>query len=216
MDWMVYGLTVLIGFLLGSIPTGYLVAKGKGIDIRSVGSGNIGATNAFRVLGKGPGIFVLLVDGLKGWTSARFAGKWALQILNSETMPSALWLMIVGGVAAIIGHNYTPWLRFKGGKGIATSAGVLLAWSPLALAVTLGVWLVVFLGTKYVSLASMVAALVLPVAIWIAEKSEALTLIATALSALAIFKHRANIQRLRNGTENKIQFRRGSGNPSDK
>lgn len=213
---MVYGLTVVIGFLLGSIPTGYLVAKGRGIDIRSVGSGNIGATNAFRVLGKGPGIFVLLVDGLKGWASARYAGKWALQLLNSGTMPSTLWLMIVGGVAAIIGHNFTPWLRFKGGKGIATSAGVLLAWSPMALAVTLGVWLVVFLGSKYVSLASIAAAMVLPVAIWIAEKSAALTLIATALSALAIFKHRANIQRLRQGTENKIQFRRGSGHPSAK
>lgn len=205
-DQLPYLVATLIGFLLGSIPTGYLVAKSKGIDIRSVGSGNIGATNAFRVLGKGPGIFVLLVDGLKGWTAAHYAGKWSLSLLNASANANVLGLMVIGGVTAILGHNFTPWLRFKGGKGIATTAGVLLAWSPSALAVTLAIWLVVFLYTHFVSLASIAAAIVLPFAVWSWERNIFLTGITSVLCALAIYKHKENIQRLLSGTENRISF----------
>src|SRR5215475_14108349 len=117
-----YILTGLAAYLLGSIPTGFLVAKAKGVDIRTVGSGNIGATNVFRILGKPAGIFVLLVDAAKGALAvcllARVLIPAALKIERADTVE---WLMICGGVAAVLGHNYTCWLRFTGGKGIATS-----------------------------------------------------------------------------------------------
>src|SRR5262249_35848704 len=110
-------------------------------------------------------------------------------------------LGIVAGIFAVLGHNYTCWLKFKGGKGIATSGGVLLAWVPLALALTLAMWMIVFFVSKYVSLASIAAALVLPLAVWLAGNDLVYVGIAAGLSALAIYKHKANIQRLLSGTE---------------
>src|SRR5436305_1069529 len=130
-----YFATACVAYLLGSIPTGYLVARSRGIDIRSVGSGNIGATNVFRVLGKPAGITVLLVDALKGFVACRF-------VAFGPTAPSEAHQM-VAGLFAILGHNYTCWLRFKGGKGVATTAGVLLALAPLPFAVALTTFLVV-------------------------------------------------------------------------
>src|SRR4026209_2673463 len=116
-------------YLLGSIPTGYLVAKARGIDIRKVGSGNIGATNVFRVLGKPAGIFVLMVDASKGFVACYFVGplayRWLAGPLANDSTTHE-FLKITGGFLAILGHNYTCWLKFKGGKGIATSAGVIL------------------------------------------------------------------------------------------
>src|SRR5207237_10625106 len=145
-----YVLTVVVAYLLGSIPTGYLVAKARGIDIRSVGSGNIGATNAFRVLGKTAGITVLAIDGLKGFLACRF-------VAFGPGAPSEMHQM-VAGLFAILGHNYTCWLRFKGGKGIATTAGVLLALAPTAFAIALTTFLIVLGLSRYVSLSSIVAA----------------------------------------------------------
>lgn len=197
---MNFVLIALGAFLLGSIPTGYLVARAKGVDIRQHGSGNIGATNVFRTLGKPLGIFVFVIDALKGfaavWLASRFGG-------GSD------WAGIVAAVATIAGHNYTPWLGFKGGKGIATSAGVLLAlmpWAVLAIAV---VWIVVFQISRYVSLASICAAAALPVAVgalWSAGCGGNGPLLGFSLviSALAIWRHRTNIQRLRAGTESRF------------
>src|SRR5205085_2291495 len=132
-------------YLLGSIPTGFLVAKARGIDIRTVGSGNIGATNVFRAVGKPAGIFVLLVDALKGWLAvallAPAAAIWFKVPDNSQTQE---WLHICAGISAILGHNYTCWLHFKGGKGIATSAGVLAALVLKPLLIILAVWILVF------------------------------------------------------------------------
>src|SRR5947207_6616979 len=135
-----------MAYLLGSIPTGFLVAKARGVDIRTVGSGNIGATNAFRVLGKGFGIFVLLVDALKGWVAVQIGAALVAQFIPGVELNH---LRITAGICAILGHNFTCWLNFKGGKGIATSAGVLIALVPLALAIILGVLIILFLAPGY-------------------------------------------------------------------
>lgn len=200
---MIYLLVAIVAYLIGSIPTGFLMAKAKGVDIRSVGSGNIGATNVFRILGKGPGIVVLLVDALKGFLPARFLPG---LFLHGATVndPKYHQLALVAGFFAIIGHNYTCWLRFKGGKGVATSAGVLIAWVPMAFLFALVSWLVVFAVSRYVSLASIAAAVVLPFAVWGTSERRTMIGIATVLSVLAIYKHRANIKRLIAGTENRI------------
>ncbi len=203
----VYLVTAIVAYFLGSIPTGYLVAKAKGVDIRSVGSGNIGATNVFRILGKGAGIFVLTMDALKGFLACGLVANLVWQVFvkpGTQEGGARLYLSIVAGICAVLGHNYTCWLNFKGGKGIATSAGVLIALVPKAFLVALATWLVVFFASWYVSLASIAAAVVLPFATWQLEGSLALIVITTLMSALAIYKHRANIQRLRAGTENRI------------
>jgi glycerol-3-phosphate acyltransferase PlsY len=200
-----YILTILIAYLLGSIPTGFLVAKARGVDIRTVGSGNIGATNVFRILGKPAGIFVLLADALKGWLAvfvvAPLVAGWCFPDASAL---SREWFALCAGIAAILGHNYTCWLYFKGGKGIATSAGALVALVPLPLLIILGVWILVFACTRYVSLASICAASTLPFAAWAVGDSLNIILVTAALAALAVFKHRANIKRLVNGTENRI------------
>jgi len=207
-----YIVTALVAYLLGSIPTGYLVAKSRGVDIRTVGSGNIGATNVFRILGKPAGIFVLIVDALKGFVACRFVGLFAHRLIaGSLEMDSTTdeYLKIIGGVFAILGHNYTCWLKFKGGKGIATSAGVTLALLPLAMGISLGVWLLLLAITRYVSVASIGAAFVLPFAAWWpARSSRTMIIVAAAIGVLAIYKHRVNIQRLRNGTENRVGKKR--------
>ena len=196
-------MTVLGAYLLGSIPTGFLAAKARGIDIRSVGSGNIGATNAMRVLGKPIGIAVLLLDALKGylavWLCAVIAGR--AGIVPADTAV----LMILAGIGAVLGHNYTCWLRFKGGKGIATTAGVFLALAPWALLVALVVFLLAVFLTRYVSVASISAAIALPTAVWIMTPQNLwLGGMATVLGVLAIYKHKGNIQRLMAGTENRL------------
>ena len=200
-----YILVVLIAYLLGSIPTGFLVAKARGVDIRSVGSGNIGATNVFRILGKTAGVFVLLADAAKGWLAVVLVAEWVCDSFYPAASPLAReWFRLCAGIAAILGHNYTCWLYFKGGKGIATSAGVLVALVWLPLLIILGVWVVVFAASRYVSLASICASFVLPFAAWFTGKNLATVIVTAALAALAIYKHKANIQRLIKGTENRI------------
>jgi acyl phosphate:glycerol-3-phosphate acyltransferase len=200
---VIYLLVAVIAYFVGSIPTGYLMARAKGIDIRSVGSGNIGATNVFRILGKGPGIVVLLIDALKGYIPAKLLPMVFAPDLVAEGLKHQN-IAIVAGFFAIIGHNYTCWLRFKGGKGVATSAGVLIAWVPMALLIALGTWIVVFAVSRYVSLGSTLAAVMLPFAVWGTGERGRMIGIATLISLLAIYKHRANIRRLIAGTENRI------------
>ncbi len=200
-----YIVTALVAYLLGSIPTGFLVAKARGVDIRTVGSGNIGATNAFRVLGKRLGIFVLLMDALKGWVAVQIGASLVNQLLPGAPIE---YLRITAGICAILGHNYTCWLKFKGGKGIATSAGVLIALVPLALAIILSIFIILFVTTRYVSIGSIAAAFALPFATWFTTGDIGLTAVMAAIGALAILKHRKNIQRLLNGTENRIQFKK--------
>jgi acyl phosphate:glycerol-3-phosphate acyltransferase len=204
------------GYLLGSIPTGYLVAKSRGIDIRTVGSKNMGATNVFRTLGKGPGIFVLLIDAVKGFAAVTLVINFypELRELLPKIFPGEEMIGgdvrfgfgIVAGIAAVLGHNYTCWLQFKGGKGIATTAGVFLALAPAAVGIAIAIWILAFVATRFVSIASILAAIALPVAVWFTQENLALRVIAIILGALAIYKHKANVQRLLNGTENRIQF----------
>ena len=199
-----YLLTALAAYLLGSIPTGFLVARAKGVDIRTVGSGNIGATNAMRVLGKPAGIFVLLVDALKGYAACGWLVALILQFFTL-TPEQVQTHEIIAGIAAVLGHNYTCWLGFKGGKGIATTAGVFIALAPWALLVALGVFILAVLVTRYVSVGSIAAAVALPATVWIMPpRNLLLCVVTTALGVLAIYKHKGNIQRLRAGTENRI------------
>ena len=205
MEIVCYVVTAFAAYLLGSIPTGFLVAQTRGIDIRTVGSGNIGATNTLRVLGKPAGIFVLVMDALKGWlavvpltllTTALFGLKHAGT--GHETA------QIIAGLCAILGHNYTCWLQFKGGKGIATSAGVLLALVPWALLIIFIVFMLLLLATRYVSMGSIAAAATLPFASWITGESRAKIIITGAMAVLAIYKHKENITRLLKGTERRL------------
>jgi glycerol-3-phosphate acyltransferase PlsY len=200
-----YIIAAVAAYLIGSVPTGFIVGKTKGIDIRTVGSGNIGATNVFRVLGKPAGILVLLADALKGWIAVALVSK-AISRWVAPGAPEQAeeGFQIVAAVFAVIGHNYTFWLRFKGGKGIATSAGVLLAIVPGPLAIIVSIWIILFAVTRYVSIASIAASFSLPFASWITGRSTTMILVTAVLSVLAIYKHRTNIQRLLNGTENRF------------
>lgn len=203
-----YVIAIIVAYLLGSLPTGYLAGKAKGVDVRKVGSGNIGATNVFRTLGKGPGIAVLLIDALKGAIACLVVPAILIKFFPDESKQT---LSLLCGICAILGHNYTCWLKFKGGKGVATTGGVVFAWAPLAGVTALVVWIIFVLATKYVSLASIAAAITLPIAAWAWHNNDTAsvgypTIVYTlaALGALAIYKHKGNIQRLMNGTENRI------------
>ena len=215
MEFLIYLATVIGAYLLGSIPTGYLVARARGVDIRQAGSGNIGATNAFRVLGKPAGILVLGTDALKGFLACKVVSGVAYSFLSppyQQVPESRETLAIVAGIAAILGHNYTCWLKFKGGKGIATTAGVLLALMPYALLTITIVWIVVTLTTRYVSLGSLAAAVTLPFAAWAFAGSRRLIGVATIMTALAVYKHKGNIRRLLNGTENRFGAKKTESN----
>ncbi len=216
MPYLAYLLTALGAYLLGSIPFGYLVAKAKGIDIRSVGSGNIGATNAMRVLGKPAGIFVLLMDALKGyaacaflpplffnWLAAHYSGLF-YQTFAQSPAELQMKFFVLAGIFAVLGHNYTCWLKFKGGKGIATTAGVYLALAPWALLVALVVFILALVLTRYVSVGSIAAAIALPIAVYWTQNNDTLNIVTLTLGGLAIYKHKGNIQRLMAGTENRL------------
>jgi glycerol-3-phosphate acyltransferase PlsY len=200
-------LTALVAYLLGSIPTGFLVAKARGVDIRRVGSGNIGATNVFRILGKPAGVFVLLADALKGAVAVA-ATAWFFCRWFHATPDAKEACEIIAALCAILGHNYTIWLYFKGGKGIATSAGVLAALVPEALLIILTIWIIVVGLTRYVSLGSIAASFTLPFASWLTHKSPTIIAITGAMGVLAIYKHKANIKRLVNGTESRINLKK--------
>ena len=209
-----YILTALGAYLLGSIPTGYLLAKARGVDIRTVGSGNIGATNVFRILGTPAGVAVLLADALKGWLSVVVLAPLLANAFYPAAGPLAReWFRVIAGISAILGHNYTCWLGFKGGKGIATSAGALVALVPWSLLIVLGVWVIVFALTRYVSLASIAAAFALPFATWLTGHNAVLIGLTTVMGLLAIYKHKSNIQRLLQGTEHRIGTRKEQQSP---
>lgn len=196
-------ITLIFAYLAGSLPTGFLVARAMRVDITQVGSGNIGATNVFRVLGKGPGALVLIVDLLKGALAVLVAPMLAAAMTPTDSLA----LPALAALGAVLGHNYTCWLGFKGGKGVATSAGAMAALIPPAFGVTVITWLLVFFLTRYVSMASIAAAVILPVAtIFTVSGPTRWPLVAftSALAALAVWRHRANIERLKAGTEHRI------------
>ncbi len=226
----------LLAFLLGSIPFGLLIARAKGIDIRQHGSGNIGATNVLRVVGKKYGISCLLLDALKGFIPVviaisviQFEGmknpmsvSALAQYAQDFSISTAQIFQVLTGLCAVLGHNYTPWAGFKGGKGIATSAGVFVALMPAAIVILIVIWLLAFLISRYVSLASIVAAAALPLVTlwgsWFHGKIQNGTWniplfgFTVILAVLAIWKHRSNIVRLRNGTEHRFTRKPKSSN----
>ena len=228
---MLLWLIPIAAFLAGSVPFGLLIAKTKGINIREHGSGNIGATNVLRIVGKPYGILCLLLDFLKGFLPTLLAvslflisGK-EIQLSLSALEPFATsfpkvdaWhaqsLIILTGLFAILGHNYSPWVGFKGGKGIATSGGVLVAIMPMGVVVILIIWLILFYTTRYVSVASIGAAAAVPfTAIYGSYRhgyiasgtwNKPLFIFSILIAVLAIWKHRSNIKDLIDGTEHKF------------
>ncbi len=193
-------ITLAAAYLLGAVPFGLLIGRLKGIDIRQHGSGNIGATNVLRVLGKPLGITTFVLDALKGFVPSFLFPAW----FGAAMEPGVI--SVLCGAAAILGHNFPVFLGFKGGKGIATSAGVLIGIAPQAALAGVLAWVVVFFASRYVSLASILAAVAVIASGWWFYRDGHLILpvVLTVLGLLAILRHKANIQRLLNGTENRF------------
>ncbi len=199
----------VVAYLLGSIPFGFLIAKTQGVDIRTVGSGNIGATNVFRSISKKLGILTFLLDAAKG-----FCGAWLIPLLATQLLPgmaeaaTSKAFALVCGALTIAGHNWTCFLGFKGGKGIATSVGLLLGLSQAAVLIAALVWILFFVTTRYVSVASIAAAVCLGVVAWPLHAQDPwwFPAMLTLLAVVAIWKHRTNIVRLRAGTESRFNF----------
>ena len=208
MNFLANIIWVVVAYLIGSVPTAYLVAKRvRGIDIREHGSGNIGATNVFRTMGKKWGALVLAADVLKGWIVVVILAPTA----GAFPEVSSPLRQLLFGAAAIAGHTWTPWLKLKGGKGIATSAGALIGIFPLASLIVIAIWAVCFLIWRYVSLASIAAAASFPIMLLILHREidsfGIIFLISVLLSGLLIYNHRSNIERLRRGEELRVNFK---------
>ena len=187
---------VIFAYLLGSIPTGLLLARiVGGVDIRTAGSGNIGATNVYRTLGRKVGVMTLIGDCLKGLLPVMIAGQ--LHLAES-------WLLAVG-LAAFLGHVFTIFLKFKGGKGVATALGVFLGVAPLAVLIVLGIFILVVLVTRYISLGSILAAATMPLAVWLLGASQQKCAMTAVIAFIVIVKHHENIRRLLAGAESKFK-----------
>lgn len=197
----------LVSYLLGAIPFGYIISRARGVDIRKQGSGNIGATNVFRSVGKTWGVLTFVCDFLKGFVAAFFFPLVAAR-LGSSVSPDIL--RVLCAFAAVAGHNWPIYLGFRGGKGVATTAGAVLGIAPSAVLIGLGVWLVIFLLSRYVSVASILTAIAIAAAAWPLYARHGLLIpIALALLAVAIvWRHKSNIQRLLQGTEHRFEFKK--------
>ncbi len=210
-------ITAVIGYLLGSLPFGYLVAKSKGVNIFEVGSKSPGATNVRRVLGNGAGNFVFALDALKGAVAAGWP-IWTFPLvakmhsapppgfldLSFDTYLDVSLVAVVGLIAALIGHSYSCFTQFRGGKGVATTAGGLLVLMPCVIAVGVSLWFIIFYASRYVSLASILAALALPVAAFFFGEPPLLLGLTVLIALFVIIRHRSNISRLLQGTENRF------------
>lgn len=198
-------LVVLCAYLIGSIPFGYLIVRLRhGADIRETGSGGTGATNVTRRAGRLAGVLTLLLDGAKGIAAVLIAKSFG-------SAEDAAWIVGVAAIAALVGHIFPIWLKFRGGKGVATGLGVMAVLAPIPTLVAMVAFVITFMLTRYVSLSSMVAAMVLPIAVFsyhglIRPSDDPGTLLAALIGAvLIVWAHRANIDRLRTGTETKFR-----------
>jgi glycerol-3-phosphate acyltransferase PlsY len=196
-------LAAAAGYLLGSLPFGYMVARSKGVNIFEVGSKSSGATNVRRVLGSGPGNFVLFLDMLKGSVAAGWPLLVAWGAIRAFNVPSVLGY--VGLAFALLGHSFSCFTQFRGGKGVATGAGGLAVLMPNVAGVAVIVWLLVFFGVRYVSLASIAAALSLPLAALLFHRDTLALCVAGAIALFVVVRHRANVVRLLNGTEKRME-----------
>ncbi len=201
----------IASYLAGSIPFGYIIARSKGIDIRRIGSGNIGATNVFRSVGKVWGILTFALDALKGLAPV-LACAWLAARLSWQG--NADVLMVICALAAVGGHTWPVFLGFKGGKGVATSAGALLGLAPASVGIGIACWIVAFLLTRYVSVASILVAVVVPVSSWFLyrDRGAVIPVALACLGLLVLWRHRTNIRRLMQRTENRFEFGRKDKN----
>lgn len=188
-------LLVIIAYLLGSIPFGYLIVRRKsGADVRETGSGGTGATNVSRRAGKAAGVLTLLLDAAKG----------CIAVLIAKSVSGDDWVIAAAAIAALVGHIFPVWLGFRGGKGVATGVGIFLVLAPIPLLCAGVIFVAIVLLTRYVSLGSITAAILIPVLVWVLSDSRSLLIAAIAGAALIVFAHRGNIQRLASGTESRI------------
>lgn len=194
-DYTILAILLVTAYLLGSVPTGLLLGKAYGIDVRKEGSGNIGATNLYRTVGRRVGVLTLIGDCLKGLIP--------VLVVKFSSMPVeyAVWV----GLAAFCGHVFSVFLRFKGGKGVATALGVFLALAPLAVGMALAVFVVLMLIWRYVSLGSIAAAATMPLAVLLLQGGTALKVVTLIIAVVVIAKHHENIRRLLAGTENRFK-----------
>lgn len=203
---MFYVFTAVLSYLLGSIPSGYLIGRSQGVDLRQAGSGNIGATNALRTLGKPLGYLCFSADFAKGFAAVFLARTW--WAAEFGLIPAICG--VIAAIFVVIGHNFPIWLGFKGGKGISTSAGIILGlFHPLVFVGAVVAWLGFFFATRFVSIASMAGALALPIGLtvlWAQGIEPGLyVILGIMMAALAFWRHRSNIKRLIQGTEPKAR-----------
>jgi len=201
---VILAVLLVCSYLLGSIPFGYLAGRLAGADIRRAGSGNVGATNVVRVLGKRYGYPVFVLDVLKGFAAVKISMLLAPGRPPEWNSPEIFG--ILAAISSVLGHLYPPWLKFKGGKGVATSAGALLALAPLATLIGVALWVIVFWITRYVSLASIIAAFALPLVILVVSWDDQnpvkpLVYSSACVAAIVVWRHRSNLSRLIRGTE---------------
>jgi glycerol-3-phosphate acyltransferase PlsY len=186
---------LIVSFIVGSIPFGIIIAKAKGVDLKKVGSGNIGATNVLRSIGKGPAALTLFGDILKGTLAVALGGYFGVGLLYQGLM----------GISTILGHNFSVFLKFRGGKGVATSLGVLIIYSPTPALLTIAIWLIVAIFTRYSSLGAIISFALLPLNIYLFDfENKEKLLIAAFISVFIIMRHGDNIMRLLKGAERKI------------
>ena len=188
---------ILLGYLAGSVPFAFLLARRAGIDVRVAGSGNVGAANVMRTTGTRRAILVMSLD----------VGKGVLAVVLASLAHAGMTLTAMAAAAAVVGHIYPVWLRFHGGKGVAVAAGVFGVLTPIATALAAALFLVIVWVTRYVSLGSIAATVALPPAAWITGEPMAVVLAAAGSGALILFRHRGNIRRLRDGTERRMGIR---------
>ena len=201
-EYLIVAAWLLGAYLVGSVPFGFLIGKMRGVDVRTVGSKNIGATNVFRTVGKKWGLLAFLCDFLKGFVPTMVAKHCAADVS---------WLPVAVGLACVIGHTLTVFMKFRGGKGVATAFGMLVALIPGLVGIAFLVFIALFASTNYISLGSCGAATFLAVSIWFYPALLAVKIIVSLIGVFVVVKHKSNISRLLKGTENKIYiFKKGN------
>ncbi|MBO7222939.1 MAG: glycerol-3-phosphate 1-O-acyltransferase PlsY [Kiritimatiellae bacterium] len=205
-------LTAIFSYIIGSIPFGYLAGLTKGVDIRTLGSKNIGATNVFRNLGKKLGIITFILDMLKGVTAVVVIPCAVKYFFGEEPNLDEAYVVITGAVSVLIGHSFPFTLGFKGGKGVATGLGLAIGIAPISALTGFVLWAIIFRASGYVSLASIIAAIYVAIGTWFIDYASAdnciIQITITLLATLIVIKHKSNIQRLINGCENRFSFKK--------
>ena len=198
---LIWSSWILGAYLVGSIPFGYLIGRMRGVDVRTVGSKNIGATNVYRTVGHKWGFLAFFCDFLKGFLPAFFSSLYVSNLSNASNLSN---LPVLVGLACVIGHTLTVFMKFKGGKGVATAFGMMVALATYPALLAFAVFVVTVWLSHYISLGSMLAAVALAVLVWLFPCLLGMRVIAALIAVFVVYKHKSNIQRLMKGCENKI------------